>query len=97
LPPQSNSLQHPLHHLGLKIENVKDEGWQLVNRGKGYMYLRNVARTPDGIIKFWMGHAGKDMTVLYDQGPTWLKLHRGEAKRAGIGFALLEKGKNNKL
>jgi integrase len=54
-------------------------------------YLRNEARTPDGIIKYWMGHDGKDMTDLYDKAGTWRKTRRDEAERAGIGFALPKK------
>ena len=30
-------------------------------------YLRNYTECPEGLYKFWMGHAGKDMSDLYDK------------------------------
>ena len=30
-------------------------------------YLRNYVECPGGLYKFWMGHAGKDMSDLYDK------------------------------
>jgi integrase len=30
-------------------------------------YLRNYAECPEGLYKYWMGHAGKDMSDLYDK------------------------------
>lgn len=30
-------------------------------------YLRNYTQCPEGLYKYWMGHAGKDMSDLYDK------------------------------
>jgi integrase len=30
-------------------------------------YLRNYTDCPEGLYKYWMGHAGKDMSDLYDK------------------------------
>src|ERR1700756_5123373 len=30
-------------------------------------YLRNYTECPEGLYKFWMGHAGKDMSDVYDK------------------------------
>ena len=33
----------------------------------GNTYLRNYTECPEGLHKYWMGHAGKDMSDLYDK------------------------------
>jgi integrase len=30
-------------------------------------YLRNYTACPEGLYKYWLGHAGKDMSDLYDK------------------------------
>ena len=52
-------------------------------------YLRNETACPEGIYKFWMGHAiGKDMSDLYDKVKRDLKLRRYWAEHCGYGFDL---------
>jgi integrase len=36
-------------------------------RGFRNTYLRNHTDCPEGLYKYWMGHAGKDMSDLYDK------------------------------
>lgn len=52
-------------------------------------YLRNKARCPDGVIKFWLGHSfGKNMTELYDKVKRDVELRRELAESCGYGFDL---------
>jgi hypothetical protein len=30
-------------------------------------FLRNYTECPEGLYKYWLGHAGKDMSDLYDK------------------------------
>jgi len=50
-------------------------------------HLRN-AGVPDGIIRFWIGHADKSITDRYDKSSQDLEARKTWAKRAGLGFAL---------
>jgi integrase len=52
-------------------------------------YLRNETDCPDGLCKFWLGHArGKDMSERYDKVKRNLKLRRSKAESCGYGFDL---------
>jgi integrase len=51
-------------------------------------YLRNYTNRPEGVYKFWMGHAGKDMSDLYDKVKEDVAFRRGVAERCGFGFEL---------
>lgn len=51
-------------------------------------YLRNHTNCPDGVYKFWMGHAGKDMSDLYDKIKEDVAFRRDVAERRGFGFEL---------
>jgi integrase len=51
-------------------------------------YLRNKTSCPDGLIKYWMGHAGRDMSDLYDKIREDVEFRREVADRVGIGFEL---------
>lgn len=92
---QLNIIKRYLHPILLGDgKTPRVTGWKAGNhafRRFRDTYLRNEARTPDSIIKYWMGHAGKDMTDLYDKAGTWRKTRCDEAERAGIGFTLPEK------
>ena len=55
-------------------------------------YLRNYAECPEGLYKYWMGHAGKDMSDLYDKIKEDVQFRREWAERSGFGFELLEVG-----
>ena len=51
-------------------------------------YLRNYAECPEGLYKYWMGHAGKDMSDLYDKIKEDVPFCRKWAERCGFGFQL---------
>jgi integrase len=51
-------------------------------------YLRNYAECPEGLYKYWMGHAGKDMSDLYDKIKEDVEFRRKWAERCGFGFQL---------
>jgi hypothetical protein len=47
---------------------------------------------PDGLHKFWLGHAGETMTDLYDKVREDLQFRLEWAEKCGIGFELSEFG-----
>jgi integrase len=51
-------------------------------------YLRNYTECPEGLYKYWMGHAEKDMSDLYDKIKEDVAFHRKWAERCGFGFEL---------
>jgi integrase len=51
-------------------------------------YLRNYTGCPEGLCKYWMGHAGKDMSDLYDKIREDLAFRRKSAEECGFGFEL---------
>jgi integrase len=52
-------------------------------------YLRNETSCPQGLYKFWLGHAfGKDMSERYDKVKRDRKLRLEWAERCGYGFDL---------
>ena len=51
-------------------------------------YLRNKTQCPDGLRNYWMGHAGKDMSDLYDKIKEDIAFRRKWAERCGFGFQL---------
>jgi integrase len=51
-------------------------------------YLRNKTQCPDGLRNYWMGHAGKDMSDLYDKIKEDVGFRREWAERSGFGFEL---------
>lgn len=51
-------------------------------------YLKNVARCPSGLLKFWLGHAQTDMSDLYDKIKYNVEFRRESAEKCGIGFEL---------
>jgi integrase len=55
-------------------------------------YLRNYTPCPDGIQKFWMGHAGETLTDLYEKVKEDLQFRLEWAVKCGIGFELPEFG-----
>jgi integrase len=55
-------------------------------------YLRNYTPCPDGLQKFWLGHAGETMTDLYDKVKEDLPFRLEWAEKCGIGFDLPEFG-----
>ena len=51
-------------------------------------YLRNYTECPEALYKYWMGHAGRDMSDLYDKVKEDVGFRRKWAERCGFGFAL---------
>ena len=51
-------------------------------------YLRNYTECPAGLYKYWMGHAGEDMSDLYDKIKEDVAFRRKWAERCGFGFGL---------
>lgn len=51
-------------------------------------YLRNYTECPEGLYKYWMGHAGKDMSDLYDKVKEDIAFRRKWAEWCGFGFEL---------
>ena len=51
-------------------------------------YLRNYTTCPEGLYKYWMGHAGKDMSDLYDKIKEDVAFRRNGAEKCGYGFEL---------
>jgi integrase len=51
-------------------------------------YLRNYTECPEGLYKYWMGHAGRDMSDLYDKVKEDVEFRRKWAERCGFGFEL---------
>jgi len=51
-------------------------------------YLRNNTECPEGLLKFWMGHAGQTMTDRYDKIKDDVAFRRKWAERCGFGFTL---------
>lgn len=51
-------------------------------------YLRNYTECPEGLYKYWMGYAGKDMSDLYDKIKEDAAFRRKWAERFGFGFEL---------
>jgi integrase len=51
-------------------------------------YLRNYTDCPEGLYKYWLGHAGKDMSDLYDKIKEDVAFRRKWAERCGFGFEL---------
>jgi integrase len=55
-------------------------------------FLRNGTDCPDGLQKFWLGHAGETMTDRYDKVKEDVQFRLEKAETRGIGFDLPEFG-----
>jgi integrase len=69
------------------------EGLGISKRGfHGFRRFRNThlrkSGCPDGLLKFWMGHANRDMSDRYDKVREDLEFRRDVAKSMGVGFEL---------
>ena len=49
---------------------------------------RRTCRTAPRLYKYWMGHAGRDMSDLYDEVKDNVGFRREWAERCGFGFEL---------
>jgi integrase len=52
-------------------------------------FLRNL-HCPDGLLKFWMGHAAADMSDRYDRVREDVQFRRDVVRSLGVGFKLPE-------
>ena len=55
-------------------------------------FLRNYTSCPEGLQKFWLGHAGETMTDLYDKVKEDKQFRLEWAEKCGVGFELPEFG-----
>ena len=82
---QTNILKRELHPLLATLE-ISKRGFHCFRRFRN-TFLRQ-AHCPDGILKFWMGHSGRDMSDLYDRSREDLQYRKDVAKAMGFGFEL---------
>ena len=82
---QTNMLRRELHPL-LDELKIGRRGFHAFRRFRN-THLRQ-SHCPDGILKFWLGHAGKDMSDLYDASRQDVQYRRDVAKAIGVGFDL---------
>ena len=93
---QSNILRRHLHPALVKLE-WKDAELGITKAGSHAFrrfrntYLRNYTSTPPGLYQFWMGHADRDMSDLYDKIRQDVKFRKEVAEKAGLGFELPSK------
>jgi integrase len=91
--PQSNIVRHHLHKALKQLQYVNPftgthkAGNHIFRRFRN-TFLRNHTDCPEGLIKFWMGHAPEDMSDLYDKIKEDVAFRKRVAERTGIGFEL---------
>ena len=51
-------------------------------------FLRNYTDCPEGLYKYRLGHAGKDMSDLYDKIKEDIQFRKKWAEQCGFGFEL---------
>ena len=82
----SNFLRREFHPL-LKTAGIPRCGLHGFRRYRN-TYLRNVVGCPPGLLIYWLGHSGKDMSDLYDKVKDDPRLRKAQAKKMGVGFKL---------
>jgi len=93
---QSNILRRHLHPILKKLEwkdaelGIDKAGSHAFRRFRN-TYLRNYTPTPQGLYKFWMGHAEGGMSDLYDKIKNDVGFRKEVAARIGLGFELPSK------
>ena len=80
---QTNLLKRELHPILATLE-IPKRGFHSFRRFRN-THLRN-SICPDGLLKFWMGHASKDMSDLYDRVRDDVVFRKEVAGRMGTGF-----------
>jgi hypothetical protein len=73
-------------HTVLERLKISKPGFHCFRRFRN-THLRN-SLCPDGLLKFWMGHAAKDMSDRYDRVREDVQFRRDVAKSLGVGFEL---------
>ncbi|MGH9690193.1 MAG: tyrosine-type recombinase/integrase, partial [Candidatus Acidiferrales bacterium] len=85
---QSNFLRRESHPV-LRRVGIPQCGLHDFRRCRN-TYLRNVAGCPDGLLKFWLGHADQSMSDRYDkvgQGAN-AQFRQGQSQVMSVGFKL---------
>ena len=82
---QTNLLRRELHPLLATLE-ISPRGFHSFRRFRN-TFLRQ-SHCPDGLLKFWMGHANTSMSDLYDKSAEDLTYRRDVARAMGTGFEL---------
>jgi len=82
---QTNLLRRELHPL-LATLGIPQCGFHAFRRFRN-TFLRQ-SHCPDGILKFWLGHAAKDMSDHYDLSGQDVQYRRDVTRAMGIGFEL---------
>jgi integrase len=91
--PQSNIVRRHLHKALKQVHYINPftgthkAGNHIFRRFRN-TYLRNHTDCPEGLIKFWMGHAPEDMSDRYDKIKEDVTFRKHVAERIGIGFEL---------
>jgi integrase len=80
---QTNFLKRELHPILATLE-ISKRGFHSFRRFRN-THLRN-SICPDGLLKFWMGHASKDMSDRYDRVRDDVVFRTEAARRMGTGF-----------
>jgi integrase len=83
LPISTRNLTRLLHS-NLERLGIPQRGFHAFRRFRN-THLRQL-RCPDGLLKFWLGHAGRDMSDRYDRSCEDLEFRRDVAKATGVGF-----------
>jgi integrase len=84
---QSNLLRRSLHPI-LKAIGVERTGFHAFRRFRT-TWLRK-QHVPEDIIRFWLGHASRDVTDRYSKLSEDVEFRRSVAASAGLGFELPE-------
>jgi integrase len=82
---QSNLLKRQLHPL-LEELGLDVFGAHAFRRFRT-THLRK-RRAPEGLIQFWLGHAGKSITDGYDRVREDVEYRKEVAQSAGVGFSI---------
>jgi hypothetical protein len=80
----SNFLRREFHKL-LKKAGIPNCGFHGFRRYRN-TYLRNVAGCPEGLLKYWLTHSGRDMSDLYDKVREDPQFRKAQARKMGVGF-----------
>ena len=82
---QVNLLRRELHPL-LASLGISMRGFHSFRRFRN-TFLRQ-QHCPDGVLKFWIGHADRDLSDHYDRSREDVQFRRDVAKSIGVGFEL---------
>jgi integrase len=82
---QVNLLRRELHPL-LETLGISMRGFHAFRRFRN-TFLRQ-SHCPDGVLKFWMGHADGNMSDRYDRSREDVQYRKDVAKSMGVGFEL---------